>query len=545
MSSIIDVEDMTTTALPQTSTMSSRLATTGSITTNTSSIAATISNSYQELLERVIRRENTSVIRVVWYVIEQTKRGHKEVEASYSQLQTALNLSRCGVSLGVSRALEAGYIVRTNTSAGGGNSGGKGRNNNGGSAGGNGDHATARYVVNLPVVTVTPTDALEQDTKSVNQTDNHNADADNGNGANDISNNEGKQEAREEQSVSQTAFNQTASAVLSYDSNIESLLELEVESDMPVDTTVGKPDRRRASTQPGAEAVWDEDEDEDEGDDNEPAGGTSAASTPTPSEAQEQPHQPEQPHAQVQERAEAGAKERSEYLANLSQDFSRELGDLAHGRSNLTQIHNLWRESGLSEKEFAGLLYQSRDLTRRYAVLRPGETPPPGGKPRNRMAYFFTVVRNMLGLGSATAPVAIASATSASASAVVAPTQISTRPNSHYGHNAGEYEYKQKQTQAQTHKLPTPGSSMVSPQPQAAGLRHAPGASSGASVSVAASASSTASRAGLRSSRYQEWTPANDKAKVQAEKAHGKVKTQAVAPNGVKLLHASWLQFVR
>jgi hypothetical protein len=62
---------------------------------------------------------------------------------------------------------------------------------------------------------------------------------------------------------------------------------------------------------------------------------------------------------------------RSEYLPNLSRDFSRELGDLAHGRSNSTQIHNLWRESGLSEKEFAGLLYQSRDLTRRYAVLRP------------------------------------------------------------------------------------------------------------------------------------------------------------------------------
>jgi hypothetical protein len=185
MSSIIDVEDMTTTALPQTSTMSSRLATTGSITTNTSSIAATISNSYQELLERVIRRENTSVIRVVWYVIEQTKRGHKEVEASYSQLQTALNLSRCGVSMGVSRALEAGYITRTNTGTAGGNSGGKGRNNNGGSAGSSGEHATARYVVNLPAVPVTPTDAPEQDTKSVNQTDNQqHSDEDKGSGAN-------------------------------------------------------------------------------------------------------------------------------------------------------------------------------------------------------------------------------------------------------------------------------------------------------------------------------------------------------------------------
>jgi hypothetical protein len=538
MSSIVDV-DMTTTALPTMATMSSPLATTGSICSNSSSTAATISNPYQELLERVIRRENTSVIRVVWYVIEQTKRGHKEVEASYSQLQTALNLSRCGVSMGVSRALEAGYITRTNNNNTGGAGSGKSSmsgNVRKGSAGGGGDHASARYVVNLPVAPVIPTDAsiCVQDTKSVKQTNNHNAANDKGSGAKDTNNNEGEQEGREERSVSQTAFNQTASAVLPYDSNIESLIELEVESDVPVDTAVGKPDSRRANTQPGAEAAADDDEDEGEGGDNEPNGGTTA-SIPTPS----QPAQ-EQPHAQPQAEAEAGVRARSQYLANLSQDFSRELGDLAHGRSNVTQIHNLWRESGLSEKEFADLLYQSRDLTRRYAVLRPGETPPPAGKPRNRMAYFFTVVRNMLGLRPAAATATLAVAPAATSAPASVPASSHARPNSRYGYGSRVSEYKQAQALAQGNNLSKTEGSMVSPpQTQLAypQRRQAPVLSSATSGSALASTSNSSS----------DWSRSSGKNKAKAEKMHGKaqVKTQAVAPNGVKLLHASWLQFIR
>jgi hypothetical protein len=572
MSTTIGI-DVATTALPTTATMSSRLATTGSIIANSrSSATATSSNPYQELLERVIRRENTSVIRVVWYVIEQTKRGHKEVEASYSQLQTALNLSRCGVSLGVSRALEAGYIVRANNNntTGSGYGSGKGRTNGGDNTGNNrgvgGDHATARYVVNLPLPPATP-DPPVGDMQSDNQTSNDSEDK--AVAAADGSNkHEQEGELLQEQfqlqtqqgkgSVNQTVLNSHSFLFsdLSPDSNIESFIELEspveIESLVPVSTSVGKADHQPAGaeTEGTAQAAADDEDEEEEGngDDNQPDSSLHTAPTST-SEPQEQPHAQERAEAEAEAGVEAGAgaRARSEYLANLSQDFSRELGDLAHGRSNSTQIHNLWRESGLSEKEFAGLLYQSRDLTRRYAVLRPGETPPPSGKPRNRMAYFFTVVRNMLGLGSATtAPVAIASATSASASATT-PTQISTRPNPGYGYNADEYEYKQNQTQAQTHKLPKTGSSMVSPQTQVAGLRQAPGASSGASVSAAASASSTASWAWSRSSRYQERTRANDNAKVQAEKARGQAqgKAQAVAPNGVKLLHASWLQFIR
>jgi hypothetical protein len=88
----------------------------------------------------------------------------------------------------------------------------------------------------------------------------------------------------------------------------------------------------------------------------------------------------------------------SAYLTNLSHDFSLELGDPDHTRSNRTQIHNLWHKSGLPEKEFAALVYEARKLTKQFAVLRPGEKEPPFGQRRNQMAYFFTVLRDLLGL---------------------------------------------------------------------------------------------------------------------------------------------------
>jgi hypothetical protein len=81
------------------------------------------------------------------------------------------------------------------------------------------------------------------------------------------------------------------------------------------------------------------------------------------------------------------------YLSALTRDFSRELGDTAHLKSNLSQTKNLWTQSGKSVAEFAKLMYLSRELTRRYATFRPGEIAPKEGQPRNRMAYFFAVLR--------------------------------------------------------------------------------------------------------------------------------------------------------
>jgi hypothetical protein len=90
----------------------------------------------------------------------------------------------------------------------------------------------------------------------------------------------------------------------------------------------------------------------------------------------------------------------SAYLTNMSQDFSLELGDPDHTRSNRTQIHNLWHKSGLSEKDFVAVMYEARKLTKQFAIIRQGEKEPPPGQTRNRMAYFFAVLKDLLGLSN-------------------------------------------------------------------------------------------------------------------------------------------------
>ncbi|HEX2916321.1 MAG TPA: hypothetical protein VH186_36505 [Chloroflexia bacterium] len=82
-------------------------------------------------------------------------------------------------------------------------------------------------------------------------------------------------------------------------------------------------------------------------------------------------------------------------LTNLNRAFSLELGDKAHTPSNHAQIRNLWQESGLSVAEFAEVMYQARELTRRYATLRPGEVVSQG-QTRNWMPYFFATLRYLL-----------------------------------------------------------------------------------------------------------------------------------------------------
>lgn len=75
--------------------------------------------------------------------------------------------------------------------------------------------------------------------------------------------------------------------------------------------------------------------------------------------------------------------ERSVYLANLVVDIGRQFGDIEHFRENDAQAHNLWWASGLDEGAFVALVYQARQRALRLAGAR------------NRMAYFFAVLRNL------------------------------------------------------------------------------------------------------------------------------------------------------
>jgi hypothetical protein len=72
-------------------------------------------------------------------------------------------------------------------------------------------------------------------------------------------------------------------------------------------------------------------------------------------------------------------------------DFSREFGDTAHEGPNITQALHLWRESGLAAQDFVTrLLYEARRRTRQAQGAQGT------GHIANKMAYFFTVVRDLL-----------------------------------------------------------------------------------------------------------------------------------------------------
>lgn len=83
----------------------------------------------------------------------------------------------------------------------------------------------------------------------------------------------------------------------------------------------------------------------------------------------------------------------SPYIAGILMDFSQEWGDSAHSVANVSQGHNLWYQSGLTEGAFVQHLYAARQKTQ-TAQGRQGR-----GVIANRMAYFFTVVRDGLSPG--------------------------------------------------------------------------------------------------------------------------------------------------
>jgi|GEM_PF-2843245 len=89
----------------------------------------------------------------------------------------------------------------------------------------------------------------------------------------------------------------------------------------------------------------------------------------------------------------------STYITAVMDDFSHELNDPDHKTSNATQALRLWQASKLSEQEFIHLIYEAKQLTRRYQT-RSG---PRGIE--NKMAYFFTVLRDLCGLPGDTDPV--------------------------------------------------------------------------------------------------------------------------------------------
>jgi hypothetical protein len=79
------------------------------------------------------------------------------------------------------------------------------------------------------------------------------------------------------------------------------------------------------------------------------------------------------------------------HIQQLIADFSRELDDVVHLRSNLTRALRLWQHSGLDAQEFAARAYDAKQLTRLYQGKQP-----PGTRIEAKGAYFFTVLEQLI-----------------------------------------------------------------------------------------------------------------------------------------------------
>jgi hypothetical protein len=97
----------------------------------------------------------------------------------------------------------------------------------------------------------------------------------------------------------------------------------------------------------------------------------------------------------IEKRKDGTSEERrpeySPFIAQVITDFSQELGDAEHIVSNVSQALRLWEKSGLGEEEYVGCLYDAKGLTRKY------QARPHNDAMQNKMAYFFTVLRSLVG----------------------------------------------------------------------------------------------------------------------------------------------------
>jgi hypothetical protein len=79
-----------------------------------------------------------------------------------------------------------------------------------------------------------------------------------------------------------------------------------------------------------------------------------------------------------------------------AEDLARELGDQAPLTSTTTRLTNLYRESGLALDTFLDLLIAARGITQeRTGSIRTPRPDGPGPKPK--MAYWFTVLEDLIG----------------------------------------------------------------------------------------------------------------------------------------------------
>ena len=117
----------------------------------------------------------------------------------------------------------------------------------------------------------------------------------------------------------------------------------------------------------------------------------SVVSPPTPPESQAPP-------SRAAERPKRGRPPQlSPYLEDLIDRYSAELHDEDHLPQNRGQAARLWRSSGRSEAAFGQVLIEAKAITLERDIKKRAKVGGEYGV-RNKMPYYFTVVRDLLGV---------------------------------------------------------------------------------------------------------------------------------------------------
>jgi hypothetical protein len=90
----------------------------------------------------------------------------------------------------------------------------------------------------------------------------------------------------------------------------------------------------------------------------------------------------------------------TEQIEVVLEEISGEFHDAEHLPSNIGQAARLWKASGLSEGAFVSKLYEARSITKDYGMSIHKKASGEAGEVglRNRMPYFFAVVKDLLGM---------------------------------------------------------------------------------------------------------------------------------------------------
>lgn len=85
-------------------------------------------------------------------------------------------------------------------------------------------------------------------------------------------------------------------------------------------------------------------------------------------------------------------------ISEVMRDFSRELGDTAPVPATVSRAVNLYKTSGAELEPFLDTLYEARRITQERTASIKTESPKKLG-PKPKIAYFFSVVENLLKTG--------------------------------------------------------------------------------------------------------------------------------------------------